>query len=222
MTLKKLANYFIYAIIPAVLIYLLFIMIFTVPFSFVNLLYILFIIGVLRLLFVCFNRSKLLKSQKNSIIFYLLFYLYLCLMVHFLFLSSDFARDPTLMMHTDYRSALIQQWENGTNFIPFETIKRMQLIFYLDYYDDKIAVINLLGNFIAFMPFSFFTLKLFHKYFKKPLNFIFWTAFIIILVEAAQLFTLTGSCDIDDFILNFSGALLAYILLRIMQFFAKK
>ena len=138
-------------------------------------------------------------------------------MIHILFLSSDFARDPTLIMHGDYRSALSLQIENGTNFIPFLTIKRMLVIFELDYIDNKIAIVNLVGNFIAFMPFSFFALKIFHKKMKHPLRFIFWTSVIIILVEVIQLVTLTGSCDIDDFILNFGGAFVAYIILRIFQ-----
>ena len=143
-------------------------------------------------------------------------------MIHFLFLSSDFARDPTLIMNGNYQYALSYQWEYGTNFVPFETINRMLLIFELDYIDNKIAIINLIGNFTLFMPFSFFALKIFHKKFKNPLRFILWTSIIIVIVELLQLFTLTGSCDIDDFILNFSGAFIAYIFLIIIQSFSKK
>ena len=219
MHLSRLGSYLLYAFIPAVLIYLLFLLCFVLPFSFLSILFILFFTFIFITLSYQLHHIPKKYLNKARIIFFSLFFLYLIFMIHFLFISSDFARDPTLMMHTDYQSALTQQIENGTNFTPFETINRMLLIFDLDYIDNKVAIINLVGNFVAFMPFSFFALKIFHKKFKNPLRFIFWTSIIIILVEVVQLFTLTGSCDVDDFILNFCGALLAYIVLRIFQAF---
>ena len=38
---------------------------------------------------------------------------------------------------------------------------------------------------------------------------------ILLLVEGVQLFTGTGSCDVDDVILNLAGALLAYGMVAI-------
>lgn len=40
---------------------------------------------------------------------------------------------------------------------------------------------------------------------------------IIVAVELLQLFTLLGSCDIDDLILNMIGAFLGYGLFRMVQ-----
>lgn len=220
-SILRFIKYLIFSLIPAILLYCIFVLVFATAFSLSSIGYLLLLMILLTIIYQCFQRAKLSKQQKKRIIYFLLFYLYLCLMIHFLFLSSDFARDPTLMMNTHYRDALAYQWEHGTNFIPFETIKRMELIFDLDYIDDKIAIVNLLGNFIAFMPFSFFALKIFHKRFKHPITFMVWTSILIVTVELLQLFTLTGSCDVDDFILNFSGALSAYLILMLIQFLSK-
>ena len=38
---------------------------------------------------------------------------------------------------------------------PLSTIHQMMAIFDMPYVDNRIAVMNLLGNFVAFMPFSF-------------------------------------------------------------------
>lgn len=105
------------------------------------------------------------------------------------------------------------QWEYGTSLKPFATIHQMMAIFDMPYVDNRIAVMNLLGNFVAFMPFSFFLLLL-TDWAKRPVKLLLRMAFIIIMVEILQFFTLSGTMDIDDFILNFSGVLLSYIILR--------
>ena len=92
----------------------------------------------------------------------------------------------------------------------FKTIKQMMIIFDIPAISNQIAIINLFGNFIAFMPFSFFLPKLF-PCMKKARCYLPCIACIIIAVEVTQFFTLTGTMDIDDFILNFGGALLCYL-----------
>lgn len=210
-------HYYLYALLPAILFYCLIMLLFGTPISFFSFLLILFILFSLCFIYYQFFRLKKNSLFKKKIFYYTLFYIYIIFMIHFLFLSSEFARDPTYMIHTDYYSALSYQWENGTNFTPFETIHRMFLIFDLDYIDNKVALINLVGNFIAFMPFSFFAVTLFHKHFKNPFLYLIIISLIVIFVEVLQLFTLTGSCDIDDFILNVSGSLLCYFILRLTQ-----
>ena len=73
----------------------------------------------------------------------------------------------------------------------------------------RAAVVNLFGNVIMFIPLGLLL----------PLAFsrirTFWQVLLIssaaiILVELIQLFTLVGSCDIDDLILNLIGATLGY------------
>ena len=64
------------------------------------------------------------------------------------------------------------------------------------------------------MPLPFFTVCLFKKIDKWYTVFAV-TLVSVLLIELLQLLLLTGASDIDDVILNVSGAMLFYALLRI-------
>ena len=42
-------------------------------------------------------------------------------------------------------------------------------------------------------------------------------SFIIVLAEIIQVFTMTGSGDIDDYILNIIGSMIAYFILMYLK-----
>lgn len=108
-------------------------------------------------------------------------------------------------------------WETmkgNINLIPLHTLRGM---FYLlkkqpNPYLVSFAYVNLFGNIAAFVP-----LGLLLPCLWKPMRsigyFLLCTVFLIIAVELIQLFSLRGSCDIDDLILNVIGALIGYLLL---------
>lgn len=76
------------------------------------------------------------------------------------------------------------------------------------------AVINLVGNVVLFIPLGWFLPYLwvrFRGFFKVMLAVIL----LIAAVEVTQYFTLLGSCDIDDLILNLFGAMAGYGLWKI-------
>ena len=79
----------------------------------------------------------------------------------------------------------------------------------------KLAVVNLFGNVIMFIPLGYFLPLLFLKI-RKLWKTLLTTALVIILVELIQVFTLVGSCDIDDLILNLLGAAMGYGLYRLV------
>ena len=96
------------------------------------------------------------------------------------------------------------------NLEPFHTIK-----LFLNVLDSRVysttAIINLGGNVIMFVPLGFFLPRVFpalNKFHRTLLA----TVLIISAVELTQLFTLLGSCDIDDLILNVMGAAIGYII----------
>jgi glycopeptide antibiotics resistance protein len=64
------------------------------------------------------------------------------------------------------------------------------------------------------MPLPFFTVCLF-KRINRWYSVLAVTLTSVLLIELLQLLLLTGSSDIDDVILNVSGAMLFYALLRI-------
>lgn len=155
------------------------------------------------------------KRQRNlKIMWWLLFVYFVFQLGYFLFFDATFARDYSQGSGLDYKSQLILQWNTAKNLTPFETINSMIAVYGMPGIGKTFVNINLFGNFIAFMPFSFFLPFLF-KPMKKWFVFIFFIAFLIVGVELTQLFTFTGSLDVDDFILNFSGALIFYIILKL-------
>lgn len=99
------------------------------------------------------------------------------------------------------------------NIIPFKTI--IQYITYVDsLHSTNTIVVNLLGNFVCLMPLGFFLPILF----KKQNNFkifLLTTTIFVLLIELTQFITFSGSCDIDDLILNVLGACLMYKILKI-------
>ena len=71
----------------------------------------------------------------------------------------------------------------------------------------KLAVINLAGNIVLFIPLGYLLRAVFPRLRKTR-----WVlpacAAIICLVELGQMVTLRGTCDVDDLILNLIGAAL--------------
>ena len=98
------------------------------------------------------------------------------------------------------------------NLEPFHTIRLFLKVLDSQVYSAS-AIINLGGNVIMFIPLGFF-LPLVFPALGKFWRTILATALIIIAVELTQLFTLLGSCDIDDLILNVVGAAIGYGLFK--------
>ena len=95
------------------------------------------------------------------------------------------------------------------NLVPFRTI-----IGYVNAYVDRsltrsIPIQNIVGNLLAFMPLGFY-LPFFFKKMAAFKGFALTVSGLIITVELLQFILRVGNLDIDDFILNLAGALMAY------------
>ena len=103
-----------------------------------------------------------------------------------------------------------EYFRKNSNFVPFRTISE-----FVRYYraDDVIygefSFDNLWGNLAVFMPAGVFFPALWKKQ-RSFKVFAITIAAVIIGVEADQFLTMRGSCDIDDFILNISGAFIGF------------
>ena len=97
------------------------------------------------------------------------------------------------------------------NLVPLKTIRLFWRIL-----PSTSAIVNLGGNVIMFIPLGFMLPRTFPKV-NKFFRCFFTCALIIILVELAQLFSLLGTCDIDDLILNMVGITLGFILHKIFK-----
>ena len=101
------------------------------------------------------------------------------------------------------------------NLEPFHTIQLFWNVLGKQSYTST-AIINLAGNVILFIPLGFFLPRTFPKLQKFHFT-ILVTILIITAVELTQLFTLLGCCDIDDLILNVSGATIGYIIHKLLK-----
>ena len=138
-----------------------------------------------------------MKRRKSNTV---LLMAYGALMLWLLFDRPGY--DPTL----PYWDQVAQQ----LNLVPFRTLR-----LFAGLLDSGVrshimmAVINLGGNIIMFIPLGFLLPRVFPKLSSLP-RVLLTTAAIITAVELIQLFTLVGSCDIDDLILNVIGSAIGY------------
>lgn len=135
------------------------------------------------------------KERRNILIFYLLFYTLALLGFTF----ANF-RDSELITEGIM--------EKGYNIIPFNTIIRM----FNSSLGISFALYNIIGNFLMLTPLSIL-LPLINDKFKKTKNYLFTIILIVFLIELVQYITKIGNLDIDDFILNISGAYIFYLIL---------
>lgn len=131
-----------------------------------------------------------------------MFSVYCFVLIYILFLSRGSA---THLSYTEY-------FRRYTNFIPFKTI-----VEYIERYVTgyrSLSVMNLLGNFVLFLPMGIVLPCTFHKLDR------FWKVILcilgmVVLVEIAQGVLRVGSIDIDDVIFNVSGAMIGYGIIKI-------
>ena len=156
------------------------------------------------------DRSFVLKG-----VIICLFLLYTLMVIDFTLINDSFGRSISNIFLTD-KSEVKEYLSQKINLVPFATI-RLFMDAYRDSTLDIYSVLqNILGNLCVFMPFAFFVPVIFKKI-NSALRFFGVIAAGVLCIEALQLIFLTGSADIDDFILNVSGAMIAYGILSITK-----
>ena len=148
-------------------------------------------------------------GKKRNAFLYFLFFVYVAVMLWLLF-----GRSNRYVEGVDY----MQQLQNNMSLKPFFTIKNyLYVVTHQDHGDlYRHCMINLLGNVILFIPAGIFLPKIWKKL-QNFFLFLLVCVLVITLIEALQLVTLLGSCDIDDLILNVFGMILGYLLFLIFR-----
>lgn len=153
------------------------------------------------------------KIMKTT--FFIFFILYVLLLITLILFDKYFGRVGFSLVNLWQSDTITYYIKYSLNIIPFKTIYEY---FYGAFISSNIAITtaitNIFGNIIAFAPFSFFLPLLFSKY-KSFKKFTITMLIIVVIVEILQFILLTGSCDIDDVILNVLGACVAYKLFNI-------
>ena len=101
---------------------------------------------------------------------------------------------------------------------PLDTIRRFWWVLRHSTNQAQIrhAVVNLAGNVIMFVPLGIFAPILWKRTGKLGWHLLTMTL-IIVAVELTQLFTLLGTCDVDDLLLNLVGTTIGFLLWKLWQ-----
>lgn len=106
-----------------------------------------------------------------------------------------------------------QMLQQNMNLVPLLTIKNYWYV--VQHGSDpallRHCIINLTGNVVLFIPIGYWMVRIWPR-FRHFLLFLVTCAGVILLIEALQLFTLLGSFDVDDIILNLVGMTVGYLL----------
>ncbi len=153
------------------------------------------------------RQSELIKGSLSFS-----FISYSVLLVNFLFFESSFSRSHSLIFLQD-RDSVSAYLKDFLNLEPFGMIIRYTKGYLIGTVSFERFLMNIVGNFILFMPFAFFLPVLFRKQ-NNFFLFFFTVAGLSALAEILQVVFMTGTGDIDDLLLNTFGACTLFCLLR--------
>lgn len=106
---------------------------------------------------------------------------------------------------------------SGANFVPFKTI----LMYLAGEPTWNVAMRNLLGNIVVFIPLGLVIAALYNK--MKWRRALFVSLLIGVMLESLQVIFRSGIMDIDDVILNSLGVFVGYLLLKLVyEVFGKR
>ena len=137
---------------------------------------------------------------------------YSVLLVNFLFFETSFDRHHSLIFLQD-KETVSAYLNDFLNLKPFSMIRRYTKGYFKGIVSFERFWMNIIGNFILFMPFAFFLPILFEKQ-KNFFVFFFTVAFMSSVAEVLQVVFMTGTGDIDDLMLNTVGACLLFGFLK--------
>ena len=129
------------------------------------------------------------------------------LFILYFMLFSGFGRGMVVMSESMLEN--FNYW-NSVNLIPFKTIGEYAAAIANGSIQGH-ALRNLLGNLLLFFPAGFY-MPFFARKARNIKTYSLLMAAAILMVEITQLLTKSGSLDVDDFILNFAGALIGFIV----------
>ena len=138
--------------------------------------------------------------KKKTSVKIVLFIIYIVVLSYLLFLSESMGR-------TNYHSEV--------NFVPFAEIRRY--ITRISTIGILYVSINLLGNIVVMIPFGYALPSLFGAGRKLPILYVFIGMAFSVLIEFFQFISHTGSCDVDDVILNTIGVIIGYVIYSVLH-----
>ena len=151
------------------------------------------------------------KILKINLVIYCL--IYTTTIITLTLFDEIFGRNGLVFVHWN-KELLNLYMKTSFNIIPFKTINLFINGYINGYVSFKNFWVNIFGNLFALMPYGMFIPLIFKKI-NKYYKFLLLMIILVICIELLQFITLSGSCDIDDLILNVMGASIIYFIFRI-------
>ncbi len=155
------------------------------------------------------NRKKVMKGTFLFIL--ILYFVFLFTVTLF---DPAYGRTGTEQFLFSDKEAMTEYMQTHLKLTPFETIMRYVRAYRENLTSNEVVANNLVGNFTALMPLAIL-LPLAWEKARNFFVFLLTASGTVILIEGLQLLFMTGTCDIDDFILNMAGALIVFGILQI-------
>ncbi len=142
-----------------------------------------------------------------------MFSVYVFIVVDYTLISDSFGRSISNIFWAD-GNTINEYLSQKINLIPFATVRLFINAYKSANLQTYVVLENIFGNLFVLMPFAVFVPFLF-KWVNTTSRFLMVMSVFVFCIEVLQIVFLTGSADIDDFILNVSGAMAAYFILKI-------
>lgn len=155
------------------------------------------------------KNSRLFKVLKYGQIF--IFIVYLFLLLYLTIFKRLYYGTVTGILLENYRLSYDIYYRNSINLIPLKTV----YIYLFHPPSENIALTNIYGNIIAFMPLGFLVPSI-AKSCRSIRKVLFLSIGTSISIELIQLILRVGSTDIDDVILNTFGGLIGYLIFKLV------
>lgn len=158
---------------------------------------------------------RAMRTGNRALLRFLLvfcFAFYVCMLCQFTLGDASLGRRVEAYGVGAERREYYRRW--FVNLRPFASIGNYLRGRWYGYFSRGTVLWNLLGNFCMMMPFAFFLPELFRPL-RRWYFFLPTVALLSAAIESAQFLLTVGSCDVDDLILNASGAFLFFLLLKI-------
>lgn len=151
------------------------------------------------------------KILRLNLILY--FIIYTFIIIKFTLFEQVFGRNGLVIANWN-RELLKIYADNYFNIVPLKTIKLFIEGYLNGYVTFKSFAINILGNIFILIPYGVFIPSIFKKI-NKFYKFLILMIVLVLSIEILQFVTRSGSCDIDDLILNLLGASIGYLIYKI-------
>ena len=164
-----------------------------------------------------FIKTKIENNNKAMRInLWIFFILYLVLLITLTLFDPMWGRNGLSIFNwsqTDFSKYFNYYVESSVNLIPFKTIIEYIQKIFTSLLDTSTIFLNLFGNIACLMPLALFIPMLFKKI-DTTKKFLISILCVTLAIEIIQFITFSGSCDIDDIILNILGAFIMYKILN--------